>query len=68
VVEPENAAALVDAIRYLAANAEIAGKLGRNGREYIVRKFSRRQTAEKYISVLESLLNLREDRKTELAA
>lgn len=68
VVEPENAAALVDAIRYLAANPEIAGKFGRNGREYIVRKFSRRQTAEKYICVLESLLNLREDRKTELAA
>jgi glycosyltransferase involved in cell wall biosynthesis len=68
VVEPENSAALVNAIRYLAANPEMAGKLGRNGREYIVRKFSRRQTAEKYIRVLESLLNLREDRKTEVAA
>jgi glycosyltransferase involved in cell wall biosynthesis len=68
VIEPENSAALVNAIRYLAANPELAGNLGRSGREYIVRKFSRRQTAEKYIRVLESLLHLREDPKTELAA
>jgi colanic acid biosynthesis glycosyl transferase WcaI len=68
VVEPENSDALVNALRYLAANPEMAGKLGRNGREYIVRKFSRRQTAQKYIRVLESLLHLREDRKTEVAA
>jgi colanic acid biosynthesis glycosyl transferase WcaI len=68
VIEPENCDALVNAIRYLASHPENAGKLGRNGREYIVRKFSRRQTAEKYIRVLESLLNLRADRKTEVAA
>jgi len=68
VVEPENPDALANAIRYLAANRELAGELGRNGREYVVRKFSRRQTAEKYILVLERLLNLPEDRKTEAAA
>jgi colanic acid biosynthesis glycosyl transferase WcaI len=68
VIEPENSHALVNAIRYLASHPENAGKLGRNGREYIVRKFSRRQTAEKYIRVLENLLNLRADRKTEVAA
>lgn len=68
VVEPENSDALMNAIRYLAANPETAGKLGRNGREYIVRKFSRRETAEKYIRALESLLNLQEDRKAEVAA
>ncbi|MGO9642605.1 MAG: glycosyltransferase family 4 protein [Candidatus Acidiferrales bacterium] len=68
VVEPENPDALANAIRYLAANRELAGELGRNGREYVVRKFSRRQTAEKYILALEKLLNLPEDRKTEAAA
>jgi glycosyltransferase involved in cell wall biosynthesis len=68
VVEPENSDALVNAIRYLAANPEIAGNLGQSGREYIVRKFSRRQTADKYIRVLESLLLLREDRKNQVAA
>jgi colanic acid biosynthesis glycosyl transferase WcaI len=58
VVEPENPEALANAILYLAANREKAREFGRNGREYIVREFSRRQTAEKYIGVLERLLNL----------
>ena len=68
VIEPENSDALVSAIRLLAANPEMAAQLGRNGREYVVRNFSRRETAEKYIRVLEELLNLRQDRKTEVAA
>ncbi len=68
VIEPENSAALTNAIRSLASNPEMAGKLGRNGRDYIVRNCSRRETAEKYIRVLEALLNLPEDRKTEVAA
>jgi colanic acid biosynthesis glycosyl transferase WcaI len=66
-IEPENSEALVDAIRDLAANREFARELGQNGREYIVRKFSRRQTAEKYICTLERLLKLPE-RSTEIAA
>jgi glycosyltransferase involved in cell wall biosynthesis len=68
VVEPENSDALASAVRYLASNLEMAAKLGRNGREYIVQNCSRRQTAEKYIRVLEVLLNLPEHRKTEVAA
>jgi glycosyltransferase involved in cell wall biosynthesis len=68
VIEPENSDALVNAIRCLAANRETARELGQNGREYIVRKFSRSQTAEKYIRVLERLLKLPERRSTEVAA
>ena len=68
VIEPENADALANAIRYLAANREMAHELGQNGREYIVRKFSRRQTAEKYIRVLEHLLNLPGRSETKVAA
>ncbi|MGA7301606.1 MAG: glycosyltransferase, partial [Candidatus Sulfotelmatobacter sp.] len=68
VVEPENSDALVRAIRLLAANPEMAAQLGRNGREYVVRKFSRRETADKYIRILERLLNLPQERKTEVAA
>ncbi len=67
-VEPENSDALANAIRYLAANRELASEFGRNGREYILRKFSRGQTAEKYISVLEQLLGLPEPHKTKVAA
>jgi glycosyltransferase involved in cell wall biosynthesis len=68
VIEPENSDALVDAIRSLVANQELARELGQNGREYIVRNFSRRQTAEKYIGVLEQLLKLPERRRSEVAA
>jgi glycosyltransferase involved in cell wall biosynthesis len=68
VIEPENSGALVNAVLYLAANREMARVLGQNGREYIVRKFSRPQTAEKYLRVLERLLQLPERPGTELAA
>jgi colanic acid biosynthesis glycosyl transferase WcaI len=68
VIEPENSDALVSAIRYLTANREAGLELGQNGRGYIVRKFSRSNTAEKYILVLKHLLNLSEPRGTELAA
>jgi glycosyltransferase involved in cell wall biosynthesis len=68
VIEPEDSGALVKAIRCLAANPELARTLGQNGREHIVRKFSRQQTAEKYIHTLEDLLKLPEQRNTEVAA
>jgi colanic acid biosynthesis glycosyl transferase WcaI len=67
-IEPENVNALADAIRHLAHHRELGGKFGRNGREYILRKFSRRQSAEKYIGVLEELIRLPRVRETEFAA
>jgi colanic acid biosynthesis glycosyl transferase WcaI len=67
-IEPENSEALVKAIRYLAANREAARALGQNGREHILRKFSRRETAGKYILTLEHLLKLPEPRSTDVAA
>ncbi len=68
VIEPGNSDALVNAVRYLAANPGTARKLGENGRAHIVRKFSRSQTAARYIRVLEHLLKLPELPSTELAA
>ena len=56
VIEPENADALSNAIQYLAANREAARQLGLNGRDYILRKYSRAHTAARYITVLEELL------------
>ncbi len=55
-IEPENAEALTQAIEQLAADRELAAALGKKGREYIVQNFSRRQTAEKYINVLQSVV------------
>ncbi len=67
-IEPENVDALADAIRHLAGHRELGGKFGRNGREYILRKLSRRQSAEKYMGVLEELMRLPRVRETEFAA
>jgi glycosyltransferase involved in cell wall biosynthesis len=68
VIEPESSDALVNAIRRLAADRKMARELGANGRDYVVRNFSRHQTAAKYIRVLELMLNLPEHRPTEVAA
>ncbi|MGA8621350.1 MAG: glycosyltransferase family 4 protein [Candidatus Sulfotelmatobacter sp.] len=67
-IEPENADALANAIRYLAMNRDAARELGQNGRQYVVRKFSRSQTAERYIHMLEKLLQLPARDRIEVAA
>jgi colanic acid biosynthesis glycosyl transferase WcaI len=59
VIEPENAEALVTAINQLAANRDLGITLGQKGRDHILRNFSRSRTAEKYITVLEKLLQPR---------
>ena len=56
VIEPENHVALAQAISFLQNNPEQARLLGQKGREYILEKFSRLRTAEKYIDVLHALI------------
>ena len=55
-IEPENSAALVDALNYLAENPDDGTRFGKKGREYILQKFSRARTAEKYIDVLKEVV------------
>jgi colanic acid biosynthesis glycosyl transferase WcaI len=55
VIEPENSFALSEAIQHLAADRDLREKLGAHGRNYIVQHFSRSQTAEVYIQVLDAL-------------
>lgn len=55
-VEPENSAALVNAIRDLANDSSRRQRMGASGRQYILDSFSREQTARNYISVLEQTL------------
>jgi colanic acid biosynthesis glycosyl transferase WcaI len=55
-VEPENVAALSDAITQLASSAPHCDILGQNGRRHILAHFSRKMTAQRYISVLERVL------------
>ncbi len=56
VIEPENTEALLRAIKQLAGNRDLGAQLGRNGREHILRHFSRDRTAEKYVQVLQGLV------------
>jgi glycosyltransferase involved in cell wall biosynthesis len=58
VIEPENPDALVAAIEQLNANPELGRTMGQKGREYIVKKFSRTGTADKYIRALETMVRI----------
>lgn len=55
-VEPENSAALAQAILQLRADAQLRASLGACGRDYILSHFSRERTAGEYIDVLASLV------------
>jgi colanic acid biosynthesis glycosyl transferase WcaI len=55
-IEPESADDLMRAVTRLASDPGLRESLGRNGRHYIQRRFSRRSTAAAYLDVLESLL------------
>lgn len=59
-VEPENPADLVSAISQLASSPALCETLGHNGRRYILRNFTRRQTAEAYIRLLRNLVEVHE--------
>ena len=55
-LEPENASALVHAICSLHSNPDSCSALGRNGRDYILAHYSRRDSAAAYLSILETVL------------
>jgi glycosyltransferase involved in cell wall biosynthesis len=54
-VEPENSQELVRAILDLAQDEQKRKQMGISGRRYIIQNFSRKHTAERYITVLEPL-------------
>jgi glycosyltransferase involved in cell wall biosynthesis len=54
-VEPENSQDLVQAILGLAEDPAKRRQMGASGRQYIINKFSREQTARDYITALEAL-------------
>lgn len=57
-IEPEESHALAQAILKLSIDRELSLALGRRGREYIERNFTRAQMAEKYIGILRPLTNV----------
>ncbi len=56
-VPPENAQELSKAIATLYRDSELRGRMGANGRAYILQNLTRERTAAKYELVLESVLN-----------
>ena len=51
-IEPESPEALAQAIQQLARNRDLCETMGQQGREYIIRNFSRAESAQKYIEIL----------------
>ncbi len=64
-VEPENTKGLVEAVRALSADPEGRKAMGKSGREYIVRKFSRKETATTYAGVLARICRRKRNYLTE---
>jgi glycosyltransferase involved in cell wall biosynthesis len=58
-VPPEDVDAMAGAIERFAANRDGAERMGRSGREYVVREFDREIAARKYLDVLASLSGAR---------
>jgi colanic acid biosynthesis glycosyl transferase WcaI len=59
-VPPENSHALAETIRALALNSDQMRHMGFNGRQYILARLSRKQTALDYITVLNDLIGSKE--------
>jgi glycosyltransferase involved in cell wall biosynthesis len=52
VVEPEDPAALADAVRDLAADPERRVAMGRQGRDYVAKNYDRAKLADRYRTIL----------------
>jgi len=66
-VEPEDPAALADAVMKLAADPVLRRSMGRNGRQHILRCFSRRDSAKLFVDLLQDLLGTSEGRAAAVA-
>ena len=55
-IEPGNLSQLAQAVLRLAGDARLRESLGRNGRRYVLQRFSRRQTAMTYLDVLREFM------------
>jgi len=61
-IPPEDPVALANAVVRLAANPALRETLGYNGRQHILRYFSRQNTAKLYLNLLQDLLGKHERR------
>jgi colanic acid biosynthesis glycosyl transferase WcaI len=66
-IPPEDPVRLADAVMQLAGNPALRESLGLNGRQHIVRYFSRQDTAKLYLEIMHNLLG-RDKRRLAAAA
>ena len=59
-MEPENAMALVKAIRFLLTHPDERIAMGQSGRQFAENNYSRKILAEKYVRLIESHLSLKQ--------
>lgn len=62
VVEPENSAAIAHGIRFLYEHPEEARAMGRCGRAFVVKNYSRRMLATRYLEILEETIAADQER------
>jgi glycosyltransferase involved in cell wall biosynthesis len=65
-IQPGNSVELAEAVVRLAADPALRESLGRNGRQHVLRHFSRQHTASAYLGILQDLLG--EDQRYATAA
>lgn len=66
-IPPEDPVALANAVARLAANPALRETLGYNGRQHVLRYFSRQNTAKLYLNLLQDLLG-KDERRAAAAA
>ena len=57
-IPPEDSVSLAGAIEQLYSDTELRKRLGRNGRNYVVKHLSREQTARDYIAILQQVTGI----------
>lgn len=54
ITKPENVQEIKEAILYLKNNSEVIDELGENGRRFVIKKYTRKSLASKYLNLLEA--------------
>uniref|UniRef100_A0A7C4KGQ0 Glycosyltransferase WbuB n=1 Tax=Anaerolinea thermolimosa TaxID=229919 RepID=A0A7C4KGQ0_9CHLR len=63
VVEPEDSAAIAEAVHYLYLHKEKAEMMGKQGRKFVIKQYSRAVLAEKYEHVMHEAIEEHQRRK-----
>jgi hypothetical protein len=60
ICAPEDASGIAEHVRTLYTDDTLRDRLGRSGREYVAKRYSRDRLAEQYIEIMSSIDSLKE--------